>query len=117
ILRERWQADAALVMTSGNVSEEPIVIENAVAEEQLAGIADVFVHHNRRIHTRVDDSVVRVVAGHTMLLRRARGYAPRPVWLGRAEAEVLACGAQLKNTLCLTRAGFALPSQHLGDLE
>ncbi len=52
-----------------------------------------------------------------MLLRRARGYAPRPVWLGRGEAEVLACGAQLKNTLCLTRAGFALPSQHLGDLE
>ena len=117
ILRERWSVDAALVMTSGNISEEPIVIENAEAEEHLAGIADVFAHHNRRIHTRVDDSVVRVVAGHTMLLRRARGYAPRPVWLGRGEAEVLACGAQLKNTLCLTRAGFALPSQHLGDLE
>ena len=117
ILRERWHADAALVMTSGNISEEPIVIENAEAEERLAGIADAFAHHNRRIHTRVDDSVVRVVAGHTMLLRRARGYTPRPVWLGRGEAEVLACGAQLKNTLCLTRAGFALPSQHLGDLE
>jgi len=117
VLRERWQADAALVMTSGNISEEPIVMENDEAEEQLAGIADLFVHHNRRIHTRVDDSVVRVVAGHTLLLRRARGYAPRPIWLGRGEAEVLACGAQLKNTLCLTRAGFALPSQHLGDLE
>ncbi|HEY1809960.1 MAG TPA: carbamoyltransferase HypF, partial [Acidobacteriaceae bacterium] len=117
ILRERWQADAALVMTSGNISEEPIVIENAEAEEDLAGIADIFAHHNRRIHTRVDDSVVRVVADHTMLLRRARGYTPRPIWLGRGEAEVLACGAQLKNTLCLTRAGFALPSQHLGDLE
>jgi hydrogenase maturation protein HypF len=52
-----------------------------------------------------------------MLLRRARGYAPQPVWLGRGEAEVLACGAQQKNTLCLTRAGFAIPSQHLGDLE
>ncbi|HZZ38333.1 MAG TPA: carbamoyltransferase HypF [Acidobacteriaceae bacterium] len=117
ILRERWQADAALVMTSGNVSEEPIVIENAEAQEHLARIADVFAHHNRRIHTRVDDSVVRVVAGHTMLLRRARGYTPGPVWLGRGEAEVLACGAQLKSTLCLTRAGFALPSQHLGDLE
>jgi hydrogenase maturation protein HypF len=117
ILRERWAADAALVMTSGNISEEPIVIENAEAEERLAGIADIFVHHNRRIHTRVDDSVVRVMAGHTMLLRRARGYTPRPVWLGRGEAEILACGAQQKNTLCLTRAGFALPSQHLGDLE
>jgi hydrogenase maturation protein HypF len=117
ILGERWQADAALIMTSGNLSEEPIVIENAEAEKHLAGVADIFVHHNRRIHTRVDDSVVRVVADHTMLLRRARGYAPRPIWLGRGEAEVLACGAQLKNTLCLTRAGFALPSQHLGDLE
>jgi len=117
ILRERWGRDAALVMTSGNISEEPIVIENAEAEEHLAGIADCFVHHNRRIHTRVDDSVVRVVSGQTMPMRRARGYAPMPVWLGRGEAEVLACGAQQKNTLCLTRAGFAIPSQHLGDLE
>lgn len=117
IARERWGEEPALIMTSGNISEEPIVTENAEAEEQLAGIADLFAHHNRRIHTRVDDSVVRVAAGATMLLRRARGYAPQPVWLGRGEAEVLACGAQQKNTLCLTRAGFALPSQHLGDLE
>jgi hydrogenase maturation protein HypF len=117
ILRERWSADPALIMTSGNISEEPIVIDNAEAEQHLAGIADAFVHHNRRIHTRVDDSVVRVVSGQGMLLRRARGYAPQPVFLGRGEAEVLACGAQQKNTLCLTRAGFAIPSQHLGDLE
>jgi hydrogenase maturation protein HypF len=117
ILRERWETEPALIMTSGNISEEPIVIENAEAEEHLAGIADAFVHHNRRIHTRVDDSVVRVVDGQTMLIRRARGYAPMPVFLGRGEAEVLTCGAQQKNTLCLTRAGFALPSQHLGDLE
>ena len=117
ILRERWNTDPALIMTSGNISEEPIVIDNAEAEQHLASIADAFVHHNRRIHTRVDDSVVRVVAGQTMLIRRARGYAPQPVFLGRGEAEVLACGAQQKNTLCLTRAGFAIPSQHLGDLE
>jgi hydrogenase maturation protein HypF len=117
ILRERWEAPPALIMTSGNISEEPIVIDNAEAEEHLAGIADLFAHHNRRIHTRVDDSVVRVVDEETLLMRRARGYAPQPVWLGRGEAEVLACGAQQKNTLCLTRAGFALPSQHLGDLE
>jgi hydrogenase maturation protein HypF len=117
ILRERWSADPALIMTSGNISEEPIVIDNAEAEQHLAGIADAFVHHNRRIHARVDDSVVRVVSGQGMLLRRARGYAPQPVFLGRGEAEVLACGAQQKNTLCLTRAGFAIPSQHLGDLE
>jgi hydrogenase maturation protein HypF len=117
IPRERWGREAALIMTSGNISEEPIVIDNAEAEVHLARIADVFAHHNRRIHTRVDDSVVRVVSGHTMLLRRARGYAPQPVWLGRSEFELLACGAQQKNTLCLTRAGFAIPSQHLGDLE
>jgi hydrogenase maturation protein HypF len=117
ILRERWDAEPALIMTSGNISEEPIVIDNAEAEQTLSGVADLFAHHNRRIHTRVDDSVVRVVGEETMLIRRARGYAPVPVWLGRGEAEVLACGAQQKNTLCLTRAGFALPSQHLGDLE
>ncbi|HEX4311030.1 MAG TPA: carbamoyltransferase HypF [Acidobacteriaceae bacterium] len=117
ILRERWGNEPALIMTSGNVSEEPIVIENAEAEQRLAGIADAFVHHNRRIHTRVDDSVVRVVSGHIVPMRRARSYAPQPVWLGRGEAEVLGCGAQQKNTLCLTRAGFAIPSQHLGDLE
>jgi hydrogenase maturation protein HypF len=117
IVAERWGTAPALVMTSGNISEEPIVTDNAEAEERLAGIADVFAHHNRRIHTRVDDSVVRVIEGAPMLLRRARGYAPQTIWLGRGEAEVLACGAQQKNTLCLTRAGFALPSQHLGDLE
>lgn len=117
ILRERWETDVALIMTSGNISEEPIVVDNAEAERHLAGIADLFAHHNRRIHTRVDDSVVRVVSGQTMLLRRARGYAPGPVCLGRGDAEVLACGAQQKSTLCLTRAGFAIPSQHLGDLE
>ena len=117
VLRERWNTQPALIMTSGNISEEPIVIENAEAEERLASVADAFVHHNRRIHTRVDDSVVRVVTGQTVPIRRARGYAPMPVFLGRSEAEVLACGAQQKNTLCLTRAGFAIPSQHLGDLE
>lgn len=117
ILCERWGEAPALIMTSGNISEEPIVTDNAEAEERLGGIADVFAHHNRRIHTRVDDSVVRVVEGAPILLRRARGYAPQTIWLGRGEAEVLACGAQQKNTLCLTRAGFAIPSQHLGDLE
>ena len=117
VVHECWGRDPALIMTSGNISEEPIVIDNTEAEVRLGSVADVFVHHNRRIHTRVDDSVVRVVSGEVVPIRRARGYAPMPVFLGRGEAEILACGAQQKNTLCLTRAGFAIPSQHLGDLE
>jgi hydrogenase maturation protein HypF len=104
-------------MTSGNLSEEPIATEDNEAMRSLAGIADAFVLHNRPSHTRVDDSVVRVVEDKPMLLRRARGYAPQPVWLGRGEAQVLACGAQQKNTLCLTKSGFGLLSQHLGDIE
>lgn len=120
VLRERKQPDdapVALVMTSGNVSDEPIEIDEAGAEERLAGIADAFVHHDRPIHNRVDDSIVRVFEGAPMVLRRARGYAPGPVWLGSGDTQVLACGAQQKSTFCLTRAGFALSSQHLGDLE
>jgi len=107
----------ALVMTSGNISEEPIVIANEEAERQLGAVADAFVHHDRPIHTRVDDSIVRVFDERPMVMRRARGYAPQPVWLGLGETELLATGAQLKSAFCLTRAGFALPSQHLGDLE
>ena len=111
------ESGVPLVMTSGNRSEEPIVTEDHEALTELRGIADAFVTHNRRIHTRVDDSVLRLVEDRRMLIRRARGYSPRPVWLGIGEAQVLACGAQQKNTLCLTKNGFALPSQHLGDLE
>jgi hydrogenase maturation protein HypF len=117
MLREQAGIDIPLVMTSGNLSQEPIAIENDDALRSLAEVADAFVLHNRRIHTRVDDSVVRVVFGQPTLVRRARGYAPNPIPLGRREAEVLACGAHQKSTLCLTTAGFGLLSQHLGDLE
>lgn len=117
VLREQAGTDFPLVMTSGNLSEEPIATEDEEAMRSLTGVADVFVLHNRRIHTRVDDSVVRVVEGRPMLLRRARGYTPQPVWLGRGDAQVLAFGAQQKNTLCLTKDGYGLLSQHLGDLE
>lgn len=106
-----------LVMTSGNISEEPIAVDNDDAESRLATIADLFLHHNRPIHTRVDDSVVRVFDDESLLIRRARGYSPQPVRLGLGEAQILACGAQQKNTFCLTKSGFALPSQHIGDLE
>jgi hydrogenase maturation protein HypF len=107
----------ALVMTSGNVSEEPIVIDNDAAIDQLAPIADSFLLHDRDIHTRVDDSVVRVFEGKVRPLRRARSFAPRPIDLGESIPELLACGGQLKNTLCLTKGSLAFVSQHIGDLE
>jgi hydrogenase maturation protein HypF len=106
-----------LVMTSGNRSEEPIVIANDDAMRQFAGHADALLLHNRDIHMRVDDSVVRTFEGRPRLLRRSRGYAPRPIDLGTPVAQILACGAELKNTLCLTRDHHAIVSQHIGDLS
>jgi hydrogenase maturation protein HypF len=108
---------SALVMTSGNLSEEPIVIENEVAFERLFGIADYFLVHNRDIYLRSDDSIVRWTAGACRPLRRSRGYVPKPVFLKKKVQEVLACGAELKNTVCLTKEKQAFLSQHVGDLE
>ncbi len=107
----------ALVMTSGNMSEEPIVTSNREAAQRLGRVADAFLFHNRDIHTRVDDSVIRIFEGQERVLRRSRGYAPFPVSLGFPMAEILACGAELKNTLCLTKEHHAFLSQHIGDLE
>jgi hydrogenase maturation protein HypF len=107
----------ALVMTSGNLSEEPIVISNEEAVERLGPVADWFLLHNRGIYMRVDDSVVRTFEGRERVLRRSRGYVPRPVDLGIPLQEILACGAELKNTLCLTKGQYAILSQHIGDLE
>ena len=107
----------ALVMTSGNFSEEPIVIGNEEALTQLAPLADYFLLHNRDIATRVDDSVTRVFLGKERVLRRSRGYAPQTIDLGFELQEVLAVGAELKNTFCLTKGTHAILSQHLGDLE
>ena len=107
----------ALVMTSGNMSEEPIVTRNEEAWQRLQTVADWFVMHNRDIYTRADDSVARVFEGRERALRRSRGYVPRPVDLGVPLRELLACGAELKNTLCLTKGNYAILSQHIGDLE
>jgi hydrogenase maturation protein HypF len=110
--------DSPLVMTSGNVSDEPICYEDADACERLNNIADYFLSHNRRIHIRTDDSVARVHEGLEMLLRRSRGYAPAPVKTAfKFEREILACGAELKNTFCLARDHYAFVSHHIGDLE
>ncbi|MEM6682706.1 MAG: carbamoyltransferase HypF, partial [Pseudomonadota bacterium] len=111
------QAPHALVMTSANVSGQPLITDNAEAQEKCAQIADLIVTHNRDIVVRCDDSVVRVIHGAPAYLRRARGYAPTPIKLAREIPPILAVGGHLKNTVCLTRGDEAFVSQHIGDLE
>jgi hydrogenase maturation protein HypF len=106
-----------LVMTSGNFSEEPIATDNDDALGRLAPLADAFLLHNRDIHIRCDDSVVRVFEGAELPLRRSRGYAPYPVKLPFSVPTLLAAGAELKNTFCVTRDRYAFLSHHVGDLE
>jgi hydrogenase maturation protein HypF len=111
-------ADIPLVMTSGNVSDEPMVTTNDDAFAQLGEIADVFLIHDRDIVTRVDDSIVRVIDGAPMVLRRARGFVPRGIETAREFAEpILACGAHLKNTFCIAAGNTAFVGPHIGDLE
>ncbi|GAB4418746.1 MAG: carbamoyltransferase HypF [Thermodesulfovibrionales bacterium] len=137
----------ALVMTSGNISEEPIVKDNEEAMRRLSGIADAFLLHNRDIFMRVDDSVVRVTSNEKIatsnelrvsaaatfslqssafsltrylslsFIRRSRGFVPEPVLLHDDGPDVLGCGADLKNTFTVTKGRFAIPSQHIGDMD
>jgi hydrogenase maturation protein HypF len=107
----------ALVMTSGNMSEEPIAIGNQEALERLSPLADYFLLHNRDIYVRCDDSVTRLFRGREAMIRRSRGCAPFPVRLDLDLKEILACGAELKNTFCLTKGTYAFLSQHIGDME
>jgi hydrogenase maturation protein HypF len=109
--------DRPLVMTSGNLSEEPIARDNDEALSRLSGIADYFIIHNRDIYSRYDDSVAMVERGTSQLVRRARSYAPYPIRLPFEARQVLACGAEDKNTFCLTRDNYAFVSQHIGDME
>ncbi len=125
----------SLVMTSGNISEEPLVIDNEEAISKLSEIADAFLIHNRDIFMRVDDSVVRVISQKsivnseglklstlnsqlsTLFIRRSRGYVPDPIPLHEDGPDVLGCGSDIKNTFTLTKGSFAIPSQHIGDME
>ena len=107
-----------IVLTSGNVSDEPITYLDAEALERLGGIADWFLVHDRPIHVRADDSVVRRFRGRELPLRRSRGFAPQPLGLPWPfPRHVLACGAELKHTFCLAKDGRAFVSHHIGDLE
>ncbi|MEY9894897.1 hydrogenase maturation protein HypF [Catenulispora sp. MAP5-51] len=109
---------APLVMTSGNLSDEPIAHRDDDAFKRLSGVADAFLTHDRAIHTRVDDSVLQAGRGGPLPIRRSRGFAPAPLTLPwEFPRHVLACGPELKNTFCLARDRHAFVSHHIGDLE
>ncbi|OAI08537.1 carbamoyltransferase HypF [Methylomonas methanica] len=112
--------EAPIVLTSGNISDEPQCTANALARDRLAGIADFWLLHDRDIVNRLDDSVVRLMDGQMRMLRRGRGFSPEALRLppGFAESDnILAMGAELKNSFCLLKNGQAIVSQHIGDLE
>jgi hydrogenase maturation protein HypF len=107
-----------IVLTSGNISDEPIAYQDDDARRRLTGISDAYLTHNRAIHMRTDDSVVRVFRGAELPVRRSRGYAPEPLTLAQpVPRPILGCGAELKNTFCLARGRHAFISHHIGDLE
>lgn len=107
-----------IVATSGNITDEPICIDEHEALKRLKGIADLLLVHNRPVERQIDDSVVRIIAGRTQIVRRARGYAPFPVETGvSTDASVLAVGGHLKNTIAVNSGNNVFVSQHLGDLS
>jgi hydrogenase maturation protein HypF len=109
---------APIVLTSGNISDEPIAYQDEDARQRLTGIADAYLTHDRAIHMRTDDSVVRVFRGAELPVRRSRGYAPEPLTLAQpVPRPILGCGAELKSTFCLARGRHAFLSHHIGDLE
>lgn len=112
--------DNPIVCTSGNISEEPQCISNDDAQERLTSVADFFVMHDREIVNRVDDTVMRFISSKPRMLRRARGFSPEPFSLPfelNNDVQILAMGAELKNTFCLIKDGNAILSQHIGDLK
>jgi hydrogenase maturation protein HypF len=110
-------ATPALVMSSGNLREQPIACTEAEAREQFGGKVALILHHNRAIHNRADDSVLQVCEGRPRLIRRSRGYVPEPVVVDRPVEGILAFGGEQSNTFALGRGDMILPSQHIGDLK
>lgn len=107
----------ALIMTSGNIADQPIIGDNQEALEKLDGIADFFLLYNRDIFNRCDDSVIKIVNDGNEFFRRARGYVPYPIILDFKLKEVLALGGELKNTISFSKENYVFPSQYLGDLK
>ena len=106
-----------LVMTSGNLSDEPIAYRDEQARQQLATLADAFLFHNREIHMRIDDSVIRLQQKKIYPIRRSRGFAPDAIIVNHEMPPLLATGAELKNAFCLTRGKYAFLSHYIGDME
>ncbi len=107
----------ALVMTSGNIADEPLICKDSIAYEKLSAVADVFLMHDREIYRQIDDSVIHIIQGEPVLLRRARGFVPQAfVSKISAPADILAAGADLKNTFCFVKQNRFIPSEHIGDM-
>lgn len=106
-----------LVMTSANLSDQPIIYKNQEALEKLRGVADAFLLHDREIQTRCDDSLCWVYGGREYFARRSRGYVPFPIKIDGCRRRILACGAEQKASFCLSKAGYIFQSQHIGDLK
>ncbi len=107
----------AVILTSGNISDEPIIIDDLKAEKQLMTIADTFLSYNRKIFNRTDDSVLRIIDQKTSLIRRSRGFVPRPVDLKHDVEGIIALGAEQKNSFCIGKGNQAVISQYIGDLK
>ena len=107
-----------LVMTSGNISDEPLICKNDEAIERLGNIADAFLMHDREIYRQVDDSIVHLIDDKPVLLRRSRGYVPAPITIKQtSQCDILAAGADLKNTFSFVKGNQLICSEHIGDLE
>jgi hydrogenase maturation protein HypF len=113
----RFLKTPAVVLTSGNISDEPIIIDDQMAESQLKSVADSFLSHNRPIINRTDDSVVRIIDGEISLIRRSRGFVPRPIDLNCNTEGIIAFGAEQKNSFCIGKGNQAVMSQYLGDIK